>query len=62
MDQEKIIPISETDVERSLKAMRNRKADGVSGILPELLKYEGVQVTEELTKKFNKIMEEQIIL
>ena len=54
-----MIPISEAEVERALKSMRNRKAAGVCGIPPELLKYGGVEVTKDLTKLFNAIMEEQ---
>ena len=44
-----------------LKAMRNRKAAGVCGIPPELLKYGGAEVTKELTRLFNKIVGEQRI-
>ena len=36
--------------------MRNRKAAGVCGIPPELLKYGGVESTREMTKKFNAVL------
>ena len=59
VEQEDLVPISEAEVERALKAMRNRKAAGVCGIPPELLKYGGSEVTRQLTKLSNVILEEQ---
>ena len=59
--QDDMIPISEAEVERALKSMRNRKAAGVCGIPPDLLKYGGAEVTKELTKLFNAIVEEQSV-
>ena len=59
VEQEELIPKSETEFERALKAMRNRKAAGVCEIPPELLKFGGAEVNKELTRLFNKIMEEQ---
>ena len=46
-------------MERALNSIRNRKDAGICGIPPELLKHGGAEVTKELTRLFNRIMEEQ---
>ena len=61
MDNEEIILIKETEVERANKAILSRKAAGACGIPPDLLKYGVVEVTRELTRLFNKIMTKQRI-
>ena len=38
------VSISETEVEGALKAVQNRKAEGISGIHPEVLKYGGADM------------------
>ena len=53
------IPVSEMEVNGALRAMRNRKAAGICGILPELLKYGGAGMISEMTNLFNMIMEEK---
>ena len=53
------VTISETEVERALIAVQNRKAAGVCGIPPELLKYGGADMIREMTKMFNVFLEEE---
>ena len=42
-----------------MKALCNRKAAGICGIPPELLKYGGVDVIREITIMFNAFLEEE---
>ena len=53
------VTISETEVERALKAVQKRKAAGICGIPPELLKYGGADMIREMTKMFNVFLEEE---
>ena len=53
------IPIPEIEVNGALRTMRNRKAAGICGIPPELLKYGGAGMISEMTNLFNMIMEEK---
>ena len=52
-------PITEVEVNAALRSTENRKAAGVCGIPPELLKYGGEEMVCELTTLFNLIMEEK---
>ena len=58
---EESITITEAEVDGAMKAIRERKAAGVCGIPPELLKHGGRAMKSELTKLFNVILEEQTI-
>ena len=51
--------ISEAEVERAVKALCNRKAAGICGIPPELLKYGGVDMIREMTSMFNVFLEQE---
>ena len=56
---EEWVSITEAEVDAALKSVKNRKAAGVCGIQPELLKYGGVEVVKEMTQLCNLIMEEK---
>ena len=59
--EEEGISISQAEVEEGLKSLRGRKAPGVCGIPPELLKHGGLAMKRELTKLFNVIVNERIV-
>ena len=52
-------PITEAEVDIALKSMKNRKAAGVCGIQPELLKCGGEEMISEMTRIFNLVIEEK---
>ena len=53
------VVISENEVESAIKALRNRKAEGVCGIPPELLKYGGADMKREMCRLFNAVLDQE---
>ena len=59
MDQMDIDDISEEEVRRAIKGMKNNKAAGVDGILAEMIKYGGGRMEEEMTTLYKKIWRDE---
>lgn len=54
------VEISEEEVVAAIKNLNNKKAGGMDGVIPEMLKYGGPDVVNFLTKLFNKVFDNGI--
>jgi len=51
----KTYPLSNEDIEKELRSLKNRKSPGPDGIFNEMLKYGGTELTLHLTQLFQQI-------